>query len=75
MIEPGLESLAANRCPDCGNDHFWRGPSGGLSVNIECSQCGSRFNVCHVGRADNLQMILAQRIAHNGEWPDRGDWP
>lgn len=74
MIEPGLESLENHRCPDCGGDHFWLGPSGGFSVNIECSQCGARFNVCHVGPADNLRMILAQRIANNGEWPDRGDW-
>lgn len=33
-------------CPDCKGDSFLKGPEGGCSVNIECAECGSRFNVC-----------------------------
>jgi len=70
MIDAGLETLAAHRCPDCGDNRFWRGPSGGMSLNIECKPCGSRFNVAtHHGT-----LIMAQRIKYNGLWPDRGDW-
>lgn len=34
------------QCPDCGST-FLAGPSGGLSVNVACSNkiCSSRFNV------------------------------
>lgn len=70
MIEPGLEPLGERRCPDCGADQFRRGPAGGASVNIECAGCGARFNVCSYAG----QLILAQRIAHNGDWPERGLW-
>lgn len=37
--------LRRGRCPDCGRDKFREGPSGGMSLNIECAGCGSRFNV------------------------------
>ena len=33
-------------CPDCGGWTFRRGPSGGLTDNIKCVGCGSRFNFC-----------------------------
>lgn len=32
-------------CPDCGNDKFYGGPSGGMSQNIKCSGCGHYFNM------------------------------
>jgi hypothetical protein len=70
VIEPGVETLAVDTCPDCAAHQFRRGPAGGMSVNIECCQCGSRFNVAvYTGR-----LISAERIAYNGEWPDRGFW-
>lgn len=31
-------------CPDCGNMKFSEGPSGGVCVNLKCSNCGSTFN-------------------------------
>jgi hypothetical protein len=72
MIDPGLELLAKHGiCPDCGNSHFLRGPSGGASDNIECGPCGSRFNIA----VAQGQFLLAQRIRYTGIWPDRGDWP
>jgi hypothetical protein len=56
-------------CPDC-KGTIWRpGPRGGISQNIECVGCGSRFNVArllphhvkpdHVGP---LPIVWAQRI-------------
>ena len=32
----------------CGNDEFALGPRGGLSRNIECSECGKRYNIFRV---------------------------
>lgn len=39
--------IAKNKCPDCGCEGFYEGPSGGLSTNIECAneECKHRFNV------------------------------
>jgi uncharacterized protein (DUF983 family) len=71
MIETGLEPLSDRVCPDCGRSRFLRGPSGGLSVNVECAACGQRFNIALAPGGD---LMLAQRIEYNGLWPDRGDW-
>lgn len=35
------------KCPDCGSEEFLQGPSGGLSVNIQCDKCKHWFN--HMG--------------------------
>lgn len=32
-------------CPDCGSKEFQEGPSGGMSQNIKCSDCGHWFNL------------------------------
>jgi hypothetical protein len=32
-------------CPDCHGLDFFGGPRGGMCRNIECCNCGSRFNV------------------------------
>jgi hypothetical protein len=42
-IEAQLLDLGV--CPDCGTKRFWEGPHGGMNVNIQCSGCGSKFNV------------------------------
>jgi hypothetical protein len=55
-------------CPDCGCSIFRPGPCGGLSQNIECVQCGSRFNVTRwdramtEGRQGPMPIVWAQRI-------------
>jgi hypothetical protein len=54
-------------CLDCSGAEFRRGPQGGLSINIECTGCGARFNI-----GDLRAVVLIQRIANNGPWPDRG---
>jgi hypothetical protein len=39
-------------CPHCRAREFYRGPAGGLAVNVECTGCGARFNLSiHQGRA------------------------
>lgn len=61
-------------CPDCGGFIFRPGPRGGLSQNIECVGCGSRFNVTRFdramtdGRDQPLPIVWAQRIDSGGAW-------
>jgi hypothetical protein len=31
-------------CPDCGVGNFLEGPTGGLSINVMCDRCSSKFN-------------------------------
>ncbi len=31
-------------CPACSADRFFKGPMGGLSVNVKCAGCGATFN-------------------------------
>lgn len=38
--------LEEQSCPDCGSMTFYKGPEGGLSTNIKCFKCGSKYNVC-----------------------------
>lgn len=48
IIKKFFEKKSDNlKCPNCKNDKWIEGPSGGMSVNIECSKCGSRYN--HMG--------------------------
>lgn len=35
------------KCPDCGSEEFLQGPSGGLSINMQCAKCNHWFN--HMG--------------------------
>lgn len=71
-------------CPDCGG-FLWRpGPVGGVSQNIECVGCGSRFNVARWsrswdGRFDystppgaKMPIVWAQRIPSEAE--GGGEW-
>jgi ribosomal protein S27E len=48
--------IASGECPDCRHhDGFYEGPSGGLSTNIACVNCGHRFNVTPmIGIAERL---------------------
>jgi hypothetical protein len=41
-----LAELNRGECPDCGGKKFLEGPHGGNCVNIECADCGSKFNIC-----------------------------
>src|SRR5215475_12729377 len=31
-------------CPDCGDNEWFEGPSGGMSTNIKCAKCGLWLN-------------------------------
>jgi hypothetical protein len=37
-------------CPDCDANLWEFGPRGGAAVNIECAQCGGRFNALIFGQ-------------------------
>ncbi|MBR0753531.1 hypothetical protein JQ604_15185 [Bradyrhizobium jicamae] len=51
-------------CPDCGGFIFRPGPRGGLSQNLECVGCRSRFNVaCWRGL-----LVRVERISNDSEW-------
>jgi len=40
-------SIDRNTCPDCKSvGTFLQGPCGGMSMNIMCAECGSKFNWC-----------------------------
>ena len=46
-----IACVLEGKCADCGNERFFKGPDGGLSTNIKCAKCGSKFNViprCYV---------------------------
>jgi len=43
MMEDVNNSRTSNdRCPNCNGGEYLAGPEGGLSMNIECKQCGLR---------------------------------
>jgi hypothetical protein len=46
-LESERASIQENRCPDCKQEGFFKGPQGGACTNIMCRNpaCGSRFNV------------------------------
>jgi hypothetical protein len=64
--------LERGECPDCGGFIFRPGPRGGITQNIECVGCKSRFNVAHWQRVNPRVLIFAQRIeseaAGGGAW-------
>jgi hypothetical protein len=58
--------LPAGCCDDCGGSRFLLGPRGGFARNIECTGCGSRFNVTvRFG-----ELLFVQRVDGVGCWPD-----
>jgi hypothetical protein len=54
--------LEGGLCPDCFGRQFWRGPQGGVAVNVQCDGCGAAFNVCVYGG----QLIHCDRIGGDG---------
>jgi hypothetical protein len=66
-------------CPDCGCTIFRPGPRGGISQNIECVRCLSRFNITRwdnsaypTDRQGPMPIVWAQRIASEAE--GGGEW-
>ena len=47
LTDSQKRKLWKGKCPDCGGD-LLEGPHGGMSVNVKCEKCDSRFNVCMV---------------------------
>lgn len=52
----------AGHCPNCDGAAFIEGPSGGLSVNVECRACGLLWNANWVGMS--WQYIGNRRERH-----------
>jgi len=50
------------RCPNCGGADWYEGPSGGISTNIMCRDCGHWYNY-HQGIApmDDLHQVGIDR--------------
>ena len=61
VIDPSLDSLMDDRCPNCGGNKFLIGPEAGLSHNIECKGCGIDFNVTLF----NGKLIFAEWVGYN----------
>lgn len=59
-VNPLIESLNQNKCPDCDHEGFITGPEAGVSVNIECGKCGNRFNIA----AYDGKIFHVERIGH-----------
>lgn len=55
-------------CIDCGVARWQEGPSGGMSTNYQCAECGSRFNV-GPGTIERIGFNDKLRI----EWLEKGD--
>ena len=47
LTEKEVVALDAGKCPDCGSEHFYHGPQGGMNTNIRCANdnCRAEFNV------------------------------
>lgn len=50
--------ISSGACPDCEKWEFYEGPSGGMSTNIWCGNCGSWFNYC--------PLFVTQRVKNTG---------
>jgi len=48
-------------CLDCNSEKFYTGPTGGMSENVMCMDCGSAFNYC--------PGLMMDRIS-NRHWTD-----
>lgn len=47
-----------NKCPYCMEETKWQeGPTGGLNMNIKCSGCGKRLNMCQIPGAFSVEKI------------------
>jgi hypothetical protein len=40
----GCNAVVEPACPDCGSEFFFKGQSGGLSMNLKCVGCGHFWN-------------------------------
>jgi len=43
-LTDGKENDNNLKCPNCKYDKWYEGPSGGMSTNIQCGNCGKWYN-------------------------------
>jgi hypothetical protein len=55
-----------HRCPFCRKNNFREGPSGGISVNIYCANCGAGFNISGPFGVTDI-IYLPENIKNEGE--------
>lgn len=56
-----LWEILQKRCPDCGKSpvELYEGPSGGMSTNVFCSNCGHGYNITPMlGTAEDIGVNL-----------------
>jgi hypothetical protein len=61
--DPLRDSLQKGICPDCEGNTWYMGPHGGLSQNIQCATCKSKFCIAPCDDEILGPLIIAQRIA------------
>jgi hypothetical protein len=66
------EWVKSNVCPDCREEGFYEGPSGGASQNIICANhaCQARFNVTPFGIdrvGDSKLSLLEKEVSKHKE--------
>lgn len=55
------QTLRKGTCPDCEVGSFLQGPCGGISMNVKCDYCGSKFNYHVVCSTDRISEPCPER--------------
>ncbi len=61
-INTWIKERVGSGCPDCQQGELMEGPSGGFSMNVQCSHCGSKFNFSFAFGGQG-QVFEVQRIS------------
>lgn len=56
LTETELEEQDSIVCPNCKGTEWLEGPSGGMSVNIMCNRCHSKYNYMGPFGLDELEI-------------------
>lgn len=63
------ELLFKNMCPDCREEGFLEGPSGGGSINVMCAntKCKAKYNICGPFTPQRLEYGLIRKAKEQAE--------
>jgi hypothetical protein len=64
LTDAELDAINRGHCPDCGHRGFVLGPRGGMSINVECGGCATRFNVA--SSSFSHRIVMGQRLPTEG---------
>jgi len=62
-----VAAIDKGKCPDCGSTDFYEGPHGGMNVNVECAECGARFNIMPGMKGPLGKQRLRKPVSRGGE--------